>query len=137
MLNSLVCNGPRESGVLCGPSNTVSWVPTVTYAEPPVPTNTCSSALQGTKRAQKKSRDISQGVNLLDVLCCIFEAMGDRCDSVDQSLHNAATVPPASAIQKYRKHVQVVSARDRLLAVQCASFLQVLTDDAAIQEEAL
>lgn len=75
LLNSKFLNGPRDKQ---------SWVSTATYYEPPFPIIKGTAACSAMRNFAIQHTDLTESINVLDVLKAIFEDMGNRQDACDQ-----------------------------------------------------
>lgn len=88
------------------------WIPTTTYSEPPFPLLPRTSAFSALGELQESHASLSETINVLDILRCVYKAMGDRQNVGDPWLQRRVTIPSASSVDKYRNEISVYKRRE-------------------------
>lgn len=104
LLNAQYKRGPRCDG---------DWIPTPTYNEPPFPVEPGTAAYTALKDLQARSLPLDSSINVLDILRCVYERMGDRHDTTDPWFQKRVTPVSTATINEYLDTVRIYNLREK------------------------
>ena len=135
MQNALFLHGPRAKFVSVGSDESVHWIHTATYSEPPFPIDKRPSASAAMRTLAMEHDEISKNVHLLHVLRAVYDEMGNRKDVSDKWLQNLATRPDPAALAKFKELLKILQKRDGVRPRPVPTLLQAFKDDPSVQAE--